>query len=62
MLIQPADGSPGIFVDRLKVTACVPNLAEYDPPGSYVVVTDGDAFVIVSKEHGERLLAELAAK
>lgn len=61
MLIQPADGSPGIFVDRLTIAAVVPNL-EPGPFGSYLVVHSSGAQIVVSLEHGERLLAELAAK
>lgn len=62
MIIQPADGSPGIFVDRLTVASVVPCLSEYEPDGSYLVTHGNGATVTVSKEHGERLLAELAAK
>jgi len=61
MLIHPADGSPGIFVDRLTVTSVAPNLSEYEP-GSYVVTLQSGQSVLVSKEHGERLLAEFASK
>lgn len=62
MLIQPTADSPGIFVDRLTVASVVPSVYEYDPDGSYLVTHGNGATVTVSKEHGERLLAELAAK
>lgn len=62
MLIQPADGSPGIFVDRLAVASVVPSLSEYEPDGAYLVTHGNGATVTVSKEHGERLLADIAGK
>ena len=62
MLTQPADGSPGIFVDRLTVASVVPCLSEYEPEDGYLVTHGCGATVIVSKADGERLLAELAAK
>lgn len=61
MLIQPTADSPGIFVDKLQVASIVPNL-ETGPMGSYLVVQLSGAQVVISQEHGERLLAELAAK
>lgn len=61
MLIQPADGSPGIFVDKLQVASIVPNM-KTGPMGSYLVVQLSGSQVVVSQEHGERLLAELSGK
>jgi cold shock CspA family protein len=61
MLIQPADGSPGIFVDKFRVEAVTPAKITAVTTG-YVVALQSGARVAVSAEHGERLLAELAGK
>lgn len=63
MLILPADGSPGIFVDKLCVESVTPDLSDLgrDPDG-YVVALSCGVSVAVSCEHGERLLAEIAGK
>lgn len=57
MLIQPADGSPGIFVDKLRVEAVVAH-----DSSNYRVVFVSGASVLVSRVEGERLLTELAGK
>lgn len=72
MLIQPADGSPGIFVDLLQVAAIVLESqtgwafpTESTPglrPCGYRVLFIHGGEAIVSTEHGAKLLAELAGK
>lgn len=72
MLIQPADGSPGIFIDLLQVAAIVPESpngwtfpTESTPglrPCGYRVLFIHGGEAVVSAEHGKRLLADLAGK
>lgn len=57
MLVQPADGLPGIFIDRFQVIAVV-----QEDDRNYRVGFVCGLSVCVSKEHGERLLAEMAGK
>jgi hypothetical protein len=61
MLSQPGPGTlPGVFIDRLTVVAVTPGIGA--DRWQYTVTFTSGAQVVVDRETGNVLLAELAGK